>query len=175
MRRLVFDGAPSTNLYGVDIVSHWDVGFAMFRDRDTFSAHFIEADFMSSNPTLQKLEGTADVIFISQVLHQWNWSDQLRAAKRLVAFSKPGTLLAGCQIGNVNAREVKFGPEKVPLWRQNPESFTKLWEQAGVETGSNWKTEAWLRTWKDMGWDPQDQALMEEDDRVIDFVVTRTQ
>lgn len=67
MRRLVFDGVPSANLYGIDIVSHWDVGYALYRDRGRFEAHFIEADILSSdkNPALQGLKGHMDIISIS--------------------------------------------------------------------------------------------------------------
>lgn len=175
MRRLVFDGASSTNLYGVDIISHWDVGFEMFRDRDTFSAQFIEADYISSDSSLRKLEGAVDVVFISQVLHQWNWDGQVRAAQRLVDFSRPGTLVAGCQIGDVTGHEVIFGPSKVPLWRHDVESFAKMWHHVGAETGTKWETEAWLRTWEDMDWDPQDQAFLGESARIIEFVVKRAQ
>lgn len=41
LRRLVFDGKDavlSESLIGMDIVSHWDVGFDLFRDRETFRA-----------------------------------------------------------------------------------------------------------------------------------------
>lgn len=72
-RRLSYDGAPTENLYGVDIASHWDVGFEMFRDRDSFSAHFIEADILTaSDPQspLSSLKGQVDIISIAQVLHQ---------------------------------------------------------------------------------------------------------
>ncbi|KAH8651958.1 hypothetical protein BGZ60DRAFT_520072 [Tricladium varicosporioides] len=52
LRRLVYDGAPSKNLYGVDIISHWEVGYEMFRDLDHFGATFIEADILSDAPAL---------------------------------------------------------------------------------------------------------------------------
>ncbi|KAH8693719.1 hypothetical protein BGW36DRAFT_301440, partial [Talaromyces proteolyticus] len=177
MRRLVYDGAPSTNLYGVDIVSHWAVGFDMFRDKATFSAQFIEADFMDTAESagLAALEGSVDVIFVSQVLHQWGWEGQVKAVKRLVEFSRVGTLVVGCQIGtlDVGGVEVEFGPVKVPLWRHDPVSFDKLWQQVGLQTGSKWAVQAWLRTWEDMGWDPRDQAFLGESARVIEFVVRR--
>lgn len=57
LRRLVFDGAPSDRLYALDIVSHWDVGYSFFRDRDRFEAHFLEADIMHPNADLSKLDG----------------------------------------------------------------------------------------------------------------------
>ncbi|KAH8678618.1 hypothetical protein BGZ60DRAFT_401452 [Tricladium varicosporioides] len=34
--RLAFDGAPSSNMYGIDIVSHRDVGFGFFHDQIHF-------------------------------------------------------------------------------------------------------------------------------------------
>jgi hypothetical protein len=52
MRRLVVDGAPSDKLIAVDIVNFWDLGYEMFRDRDKFEAHFIEADLIHPNPAL---------------------------------------------------------------------------------------------------------------------------
>lgn len=80
LRRLAFDGAPTENLYGVDIVSHWDVGFVLYRDQDKFKTHFIEADLLSidedndagsgETTPLQALRATADIVSISAVLHQ---------------------------------------------------------------------------------------------------------
>jgi hypothetical protein len=48
LQHLVFDGVPSKNMYGVDIVSHWDVGYSLFKDKDHFKGHFIEADILST-------------------------------------------------------------------------------------------------------------------------------
>lgn len=177
MRRLVFDGVSSANLYGIDIVSHWDVGYALYRDRDRFDAHFIEADILSSdnNPALRGLKGRMDIISISAVMHQWNWKDQVEAAKKLVAFVKSDALVVGYQIGNVEAKEVINPALQVPQWRHSPEYFAKMWNQVGAETGSTWETQAWLRSWEDMGWDPADQAWMDPGDTVMFFVVTRTQ
>lgn len=70
--RLVYDGAPSDKIYAVDIVSHWDVGYNLFRDRDRFSAQFIEADIVSGSEALAPLRGQVDIITITQVIHQWD-------------------------------------------------------------------------------------------------------
>lgn len=40
--RPVHYGAPSDMACGVDIVSHFDVGYAFFRDREHFRGRFIE-------------------------------------------------------------------------------------------------------------------------------------
>jgi hypothetical protein len=51
LQHLIFDSAPSENMYGVDIVSHWDVGYSLFKDKDKvhFKGHFIEADILSTD------------------------------------------------------------------------------------------------------------------------------
>ncbi|PQE16353.1 methyltransferase domain-containing protein [Rutstroemia sp. NJR-2017a WRK4] len=175
LRRLVYDGAPSDNLYAVDIISHWDVGFDMFRDRDRFAAHFIEADILnSSEPRLAELMGKVDILSITQVMHSWDWDGQVKFAKALVAFTKgPGSLIAGNQIGNPKAHEVVLKSIGVPMWRHNPESFGKLWDQVGSETGTRWETQAWMRSFEEMSWDPKDGAWMEEGVAIIEFSVKR--
>ena len=78
LRRLVQDGASGENMYGVDIVNHWDIGFEMFGDKDEFQAHFVEADISSTSPhaTLAGLKGCVDVVVAQQFLHLWDWDGQ---------------------------------------------------------------------------------------------------
>ncbi|KAI1387536.1 uncharacterized protein F4822DRAFT_285658 [Hypoxylon trugodes] len=174
LRRLVYDGAPSDNLYGVDIVNHFDVGYDLFRDRDTFKGHFIEADFLSTtSPELNALKGKVDIIVISQVLHQWLYEDQVKAATVLSSFTKPGSWIVGNQIGNPVAQDVSLKQMATSVFRQNPESFAKTFEEVGAATGTKWETQAWLRTFEEMGWDAKDGAWMEPDVRIIEFVAKR--
>ena len=67
LRHLVNDGAPAKNLYGFDIIDFWDLGFAMFRDRDRFKAHFVQADTMAADSKLAEFQGKLDIIYIAQV------------------------------------------------------------------------------------------------------------
>jgi SAM-dependent methyltransferase len=105
LRRLVFDGAPSNNLYAVDILNHWELGYEFFRDADKFSAKFIETDILNPNEELKSLEGKIDIISVTHVLHQWDWDGQVLAAMKLVSFSRPGTLIVGYQAGGVAGRQ----------------------------------------------------------------------
>ncbi|KAL9619571.1 MAG: hypothetical protein Q9160_005847 [Pyrenula sp. 1 TL-2023] len=190
MRRLAFDGAPTDHMIGLDIVSHWDLGFDLFRDTGRFKAQFVEADLLSLVPqtgdrkdddednantkAFNLLHGQMDVISISAVLHQWALEQQVEAAKRLVPLSSgPGAMLLGYQIGNTEAQEIVMPSTVVPQFRHNPSSFRLMWEQVGRETGTLWKTEAKFLEWQDAGWDTEDYAWMAEGDRVLDFVVTR--
>jgi hypothetical protein len=182
LRRLAFDSAPSTsnNLYGVDIVSHWNVGYEMFRDKESFKAQFIEADILSapgSVPGLSLLKGRVDIISTLQVIHQWDWDGQIRAFKALIGFSNPqaGSMIVGNQIGNPKAQEVTLKSLGVPMYRHNPESFKKLWGQIESETGTKWETQAWMRSFKEMSWDPQDGAWMEPGVAIIEFAVRRVE
>lgn len=176
LRRLAFDGARTENMYGIDIISHWDVGFNLYRDKDRFKAHFIEANMLcvDENPALRELKGTADIVSVSAIFHQWDWINQLEGAKRVALYTKgPGSLVVGYQIGNVEGKQLINKTLKVPQYRHNPESFTKMWNQVGAETGTEWKISARLLNWEQMGWDPKDNEWMEPGDRALDFVVTR--
>lgn len=175
MRRLVHAGAPSESMYGVDIVSHWDVGYKLFRDEDLFKATFIEADiFDSKNEGLKKLGGRVDVINVGAVLHQFTWERQIEASKRLVEFSKSGTILVGYQVGAEEAGNWELEYVKgLVVWRHNPQSWGRMWTQVGEETDTKWDAKAWLRDWDGMGWNAADHAWQPGDARIIVFVVER--
>jgi hypothetical protein len=173
LRRLVYDGALSANLYAVDIFSHWEVGFEMFRDQSHFDAHFISADIQSENPALSLLKGKVDVISIFQVLHQCDWNGQMKAAKILTTFTKPGWMIIGNQIANPKAQVCKLRSIPIPVYRHNPESLAKFWNQVGDETGTKWKTQAWMQSFEQIGWDAQDGAWMEPGVAMIQFAITQ--
>ncbi|KAI1085222.1 hypothetical protein F5B20DRAFT_575690 [Whalleya microplaca] len=69
--QLVYDGAPSNKLYGVDIANRFDIGFDFFRDRGHFKDHYMEANISSTTPPeLMALKGRVDMVVASQILHQ---------------------------------------------------------------------------------------------------------
>ncbi|KAI1132270.1 hypothetical protein F5Y10DRAFT_218493 [Nemania abortiva] len=174
LRRLVYDGAPSDNLYGVDIVNHFDVGYEFFRDREHFKGHFIEADILSTaSPELMALKGQVDIVLVSQVLHQWDLDNQTKAAGTLVSFTKPGSWIVGNQIGNPVAQDFHLKSLSASVWRHNPDSFAKMFEAVGTATGTQWETQAWLRSFPEMGWDAKDGAWMEPNVCVIEFIARR--
>ncbi|KAK4500111.1 hypothetical protein PRZ48_008297 [Zasmidium cellare] len=175
LRRLVYDGAPSDHLWGVDIASHWDVSYELFNDRNSWKGHFLEADFLTAaaNPDLAPLRAKTDVIVVSQVLHQWVWEQQVRGATALVALTKPGSLVVGNQMGKVEAGDVVPQGFTVPLYVQSPESFAKLWEEVGAATGTLWETQGCLHPWAHIGVDSKDAAFMGPDVSILEFVARR--
>jgi len=56
------DGAPTANLYGSDIVNHWDLGYELFHDADKFHAHYLESDLLYPSKALRRLQGEIDVV-----------------------------------------------------------------------------------------------------------------
>ncbi|ETS77999.1 hypothetical protein PFICI_10061 [Pestalotiopsis fici W106-1] len=175
LRRLAYDGAPSDKLYGVDIVSYADVSYDLFRDRETFKGHFIQADILSDESAeLNALKGNVDIIVVSQLLHQWTWDNQVKAAKALVDYTKPGSLIVGNQIGNSKAFELTLKTPPISIWRHNVESFTDMFnKEVGPATGTTWEVQAWLRSFPDMGWDLSDAAWMEPDVCLVEFAARR--
>lgn len=175
LRRLVADGAPSDRLYAVDVVSHWDVGYDMYRDRDRFRAHFIEADVLYPNAELGALMGTVDVVSITHVLHQWDWAQQVKAVEQVVRLSSgKGAVVVGFQVGSVGVRERKASElAKSDAYWHDRGSFQRLWDEVGRETGTEWKCEARLLGWEEVGWDPKDTEYLGNEARVIEFVVRR--
>ncbi|KAI0165843.1 hypothetical protein GGR57DRAFT_448977, partial [Xylariaceae sp. FL1272] len=176
LRRLVYDGAPSDNLYGVDIVNFYDLGYEFFRDREHFKGKFIEANFLStSSDELTALkERKVSVIVISQVLHQWGWDDQVKATEALVAFTEPSSMIVGNMVGNEKAQEVSLPSIPTPAWRHDKDSFARLFQAVGSATGTVWETEVWPKTLEDMGWkSAHDSEWLEEGLHMIDFMARR--
>ena len=175
LRRLVADGAPPDNLYAMDIVNHWDLGYELFRDRDRFSAHFLEADILFPNAELMALRGKVDILYITHVLHQWDWENQAKCLVQLVGLSSgPGAMVVGFQVGSAGERHIPAsGLAKSDAYWHNPSSFAEIWDRVGRETGTRWESRASLMTWEEVGWDPKDTEYLGIAARVIHFVVTR--
>lgn len=91
----------------------------------------------------------------------------------LTHFTKPGSLIAGLQMCKPVAGEVLMQPLKVPLYIHNPESFAKLWDEAGALTGTGWETQGWPRSWEHIGVDPADMAWMGHGVEIFEFAVRR--
>jgi SAM-dependent methyltransferase len=175
LRRLVFDGAPATNLFGVDIVNHWDVGYELFRDNAKFSAKFIETDILNPNEDLKALTGKMDIISVTHVLHQWEFEGQLAAAKQLSLYSRPGTIVIGYQVGRVEGSTLKSG--EIGSSYQNMlhdlGSWKEMWHKVGEATGTKWTSDTKLRTWKECGYNPEETAYLGENSGLLEFVVAR--
>lgn len=170
-------GVPSNNIVAFDIVSHWEVGYEMFNDRDRFEANFIEADLLNieAKPELIAMKGTFGVIYAAQLLHQWGWEKQVEACKKIVELSAKGAMVIGIQIGLLEGRLKHLKTDKADAYHffHDPETFQKLWDQAGEETETKWNSDSRLKTFEEIGMDSKDAAYLGPDARILEFAVTR--
>ena len=146
-----YDHISPSQLYAFDHKPEFiDLGYDLFRDKQTFHGRMVGGDMLSPlssppNADLKALaiEGGIDVINVVQVLHSWDYEDQLKAAVNLVAFSrpKPGSLIAGDQMGSVKAGSYPLPSEGGSHYRHNVESFQAFWKEVGERTGTRWVVE----------------------------------
>ena len=154
LRKCVFDGAPVDNLYATDLFDEYEnLSYELWQDRDIFpKGHYIADDILAENsaftdgPLMQRLgPGQFDIIAITMFLHLFDYTNQMRAATRILRLlsSKPGSMIVGSQAGVKDAVEQPLQPpfdktelgEKRTVFRHSPASFTKMWEDAGIATG----------------------------------------
>lgn len=175
LRRLAADGAPTANMYATDIVpDFWEIGYDLFRDRDTLKAQFIKADVLEEESGLDALDGSADLVYAGSLLHLFGWEKQIQACKRIARMSKLDTMVLGCQIGRACGEEVetKWGGGST-MYDHNADSFRELWRQVGEETGTRWIVKAELGDLKILGLEKEDIAWMRPGNMLLQFSVIR--
>lgn len=148
------------------------LSYELFRDKDTFGAHFMQANIFEEG-ALKELENKMDIVQIGLFLHLWDLEGQIRACERIVRLLKneKGVLVTGQQVGAVQ-------PTQMPkdsgsrMYKHNAESFEEMWREVGARTGSEWSVRARLdaglgieekkRTWDD----PNTRRLVFEVERI---------
>ena len=168
LRKLVFDGCPSDKLYGADLRSDFfGVGYELFLDRDKLNSRFLQADVFDPASSLSQLDGKIDIIYAGSFFHLFEWDDQVRVARRLVAVlrAQPGSLILGRQAGNL--KPGSFASATTPtrtVYRHDVTSFRNMWEQVGQETGTSWRVEGSMEDAE--GWRaPTIQARIESNEQ----------
>ncbi|OBT79249.1 hypothetical protein VF21_01878 [Pseudogymnoascus sp. 05NY08] len=146
IRQLVADGAPSENLYGTDLRSEfWDLGYALFCDKDSFKAEFLTGDVFDPASELGKLDGKVDVLHAGMFFHLFSYEKQIEVAKRTVKLMRPveGSLLVGWQVGSSDTGALRSA-DGVLLYRHDGESWGGLWREVGEQTGVKFAVESWM-------------------------------
>ncbi|KAI4139036.1 MAG: hypothetical protein LQ341_004395 [Variospora aurantia] len=154
LRKCIFDGAPATNLYASDLFPEYEeLAYDLWRDHDKLpSGHFFADDILADNASftsglLMTHLGPAsvDIITITMFLHLFNYENQLRVATRILHLlsHRPGSMILGSQAGSIDFGEHPLKPPfhrgeagvKRTVFRHNPESFERLWREAGQAMG----------------------------------------
>ncbi len=138
VRRLVADGVDSRQIYGSDLrLEFIDLGYELFRDRETLRTRFIDADIFNAESDLKDLVGKVDIIGASSFFHLFSWDEQIKIARQVLRLLKPipGSLLIGRQIGHREANEEPRGEGAGSRFRHSLESWRRFWKEAGDEAG----------------------------------------
>lgn len=145
LRQLALDGAPQENLVGADLRQEFiDLGYELFRDRDTFRGRFVAGDMLDPADTaLTAIDGKVDLVHAASFFHLFSWDDQVRLGERVVRFFKPDAkkaLVFGRQVGNRSPRTQEEGKR----YHHDPETLQELWDEIGGRTGTRWRATATL-------------------------------
>lgn len=149
LRKLVFDGAPSSSaLYGLDIISaFFGLGYELFCDRHRFNGTFISADLLKPTHEIPALDAKMDIIGAFSLLHLFQYAEQKTLACRLVEFTKPivGSTIVGRQLGAPVAGHYDGLTKDTKIYIHNMESFQQFWHHVGVATDSKWAIDGFLQ------------------------------
>ncbi|PSN60748.1 hypothetical protein BS50DRAFT_197398 [Corynespora cassiicola Philippines] len=172
VRQLVYDGAPSENIYGCDLRQEYiELGYKLFGDRDTLQAKFLTADIFDENSALAKLRGQFDMIYAGSFFHLFGYEGQVKVSKAVASLLCPakGSVILGRQIGAVVPAEHDHRTNPTgTMYRHNPESLQKMWKEIGDETGVAFSVSASLEQLDD-----NHNKFHSDDVRRIWFVIRR--
>jgi SAM-dependent methyltransferase len=138
IRKLVADGVDSGQCYGSDLrLDYIELGYDLFRDKDSLKSKFIEADIFDPDSSLKELHGKVDIIGASSFFHLFSWDEQKKVAHRVVKLMKQqsGSLLVGRQVGSNEPAEKARRDGSGSRYRHNLESWKKMWQEVSHETG----------------------------------------
>ena len=172
IRKMVYDGAPSASLYGVDSEDAFlSLGYDLFKDRGKLESKFIAGDIFSMD--LTPIQGTIDIVHTSAFFHLFNRPKQLLVVQKLISLLRPvpGSVVIGSHLGSLTPAHFQPTPDRPSSFRHSPDSFAELWKEATVASGSHWKVDSSLDTAGITG--NEHMIWAEPNTRRIVFTVTR--
>jgi hypothetical protein len=141
LRQFRADGVDGSQLFGTDLEPKlFEIGFAMFRDRDKLGATFVAGDLIDPDDAgTHALRGKVTIMHAASFFHLFSWTQQLYIGSRLVSFLKPDTrngLIYGRHVGIVEPRSPEVDTRAPYL--HNQQSFQRLWDEVGLMTNTKW-------------------------------------
>ncbi|KAI2791638.1 hypothetical protein POX_c04504 [Penicillium oxalicum] len=141
IRRLVYDGAPSENLIGLELRGGFvDLGYELFQDKSHLQSQFLVQSFFEDTPKLTSLRGKVKVVNSGMFMHLWGWEKQVEVAKRMMELLVPeeGSMITGLHFGSWSAKMWETMKES-PMFVHSPDTLKSLWNQCAQETGTCWE------------------------------------
>ncbi|KAJ6095478.1 hypothetical protein N7486_006224 [Penicillium sp. IBT 16267x] len=140
MRRLVFDGAPSEKLIGLELrQSFVDLGYELFQDRSSLKSHFLFQSFFEDTPEINRIAKTVKVINSGYFMHMWDCAKQVEIAKRMIHLlsSAKGSIITGVHFGSRSSGKWKSAKNK-EMFLHNSDTLNELWQQCARDTATSW-------------------------------------
>ncbi|KAI1080788.1 hypothetical protein F5B20DRAFT_538949 [Whalleya microplaca] len=139
IRKLFIDGIKPDQLVGLDLVPEFNtLSYELFRDTPRLHYEFHALDILDDSADWSILENRFDVLHLTSFLHIWNWEGQVKAALRIVSFTKPGSTLVGSSLGSGVGGEFPNLEGTGTNFRQSEETFQKFWLEVGEKTHTRW-------------------------------------
>lgn len=149
--RKIYDGVPGENLYASDLrQDFFDLGYELFQDRSSLQSKFIPADVFDDNSELIKsLAGQIDIVNAASFFHLFNWDRQVLIGKQLIKLlqAQSGSLIIGRQVGSTDPVDLDDKENAPEHYRHNPQTWARLWNQIGDETGTKWEVTSRFEEW----------------------------
>lgn len=145
IRRLVADGVDSKQCYGADLrLEFLELGYELFRDKQTLKSEFIEANVFDDDSPLKKLDGKIDIINASAFFHLFTYDEQVKVAHRVGKLLKQqkDSLIVGRQVGDLEPGDKVTRDGNRTRFRHDVSTWKKLWGDVGNDTGVKYQVEA---------------------------------
>ncbi|KAF2185799.1 hypothetical protein K469DRAFT_687644 [Zopfia rhizophila CBS 207.26] len=145
LRKLVYDGAASSQLLGIDKFPQFaDIGYSFFQDAEEMKDCFVTADVFVADErdTLSMSKGTWDIVTSSMFLHSFDWDGQVAAVKKMFGLAEgKGSWIMGLIAADMEEQKVPILPPIVPegvkmsRYVHNKESLSRLFQDVSKELG----------------------------------------
>jgi hypothetical protein len=150
IRRLVYDGVPSENIFGLELDQELvNLGYELFRDHDHLQATFVIQDLLTDTPALEQLSGQISFLNSGFFLHLWDWDGQIRVVKQMLKLIRPerGSLITGVSFGSHSPGEWDNNPHGgQPMFVHDNNTFSRMWNQIERETSTKFAIHTELET-----------------------------
>lgn len=141
------DDISSEQLYGLDLhQSLVDLGYELFRDYENLASVFTSGDLIARRTSpqgepLNLFEEACNVIYLGELLDKWDHDNQILAARRLVSFSKPGSVIIGTNSASLLPGTYPKANGNGSIFRHDMDSFRRFWARIGKDTYTLWEVE----------------------------------
>lgn len=144
IRKLVFDGASSENLLGVDLHAEFhELGYELFGDKETLKARFYSQSIFDGE-FLPEWYGKIDMIYMGAFLHLFGYDEQKTIVAKILKLlrDRKGSLVFGRNVGAEEGGSIRLNANW-DLFGHSDATIKKLWKEEAAGEGE-WEVDSHL-------------------------------